>query len=129
MLMVDRVFLDYLRSAFPEAQRERILNAVYLNGTLQEVEEVPEQTRKIFKTALEINPQWHLKTQAAFQKYVDNAVSKTVNLPQSATEADVAAIFREAHALGLKGLTLYRMGSRKEQPLTPLISCPPCHED
>ncbi|RJX18574.1 MAG: adenosylcobalamin-dependent ribonucleoside-diphosphate reductase [Ammonifex sp.] len=129
LLMVDKVFLGYLRAGFSEAQRETILNAVYLNGTLQETHEVPEQTRKIFKTALEISPQWHLKTQAAFQKYVDNAVSKTVNLPQTATEADVAAIFREAHALGLKGLTLYRTGSRKEQPLTPLVNCPPCQEN
>jgi ribonucleoside-diphosphate reductase alpha chain len=129
LLVVDKVFLGYLKAAFPEAQREKILNAVYLNGTLQAAPEVPEKTRKIFKTALEISPKWHLRTQAAFQKYIDNAVSKTVNLPRTATEGDVADIFRQAHALGLKGLTLYRTGSRKDQPLTPLINCPPCQEN
>ncbi|MCL6592893.1 MAG: adenosylcobalamin-dependent ribonucleoside-diphosphate reductase, partial [Alicyclobacillus sp.] len=129
LLVVDKVFSGYLRANFPEPQREAILNTVYLNGTLREAEGVPPETRKVFKTALEIKPEWHLKMQAAFQKYVDNAVSKTVNLPQTATETDVAAILRQAHTFGLKGLTLYRSGSRKDQPLIPLTSCPPCQEN
>jgi ribonucleoside-diphosphate reductase alpha chain len=126
LLVVDRVFLDYLKAYFPEAQREAILNAVYLAGNLQGVEGVPPEAKAVFKTALEIAPEWHLRVQAAFQEHTDNAVSKTINLPQAATVEDVAGVFRMAYTLGLKGLTVYRTGSRKDQPLTPPANCRPC---
>ncbi|MEW6771019.1 MAG: adenosylcobalamin-dependent ribonucleoside-diphosphate reductase [Bacillota bacterium] len=126
LLVVDRVFLDYLKARFPEAQREAILNAVYLAGNLQEVDGIPPEAKAVFKTALEIAPEWHLRVQAAFQEHTDNAVSKTINLPQAATVEDVADVFRMAHTLGLKGLTVYRTGSRKDQPLTPPVNCRPC---
>ncbi|MDI6632112.1 MAG: adenosylcobalamin-dependent ribonucleoside-diphosphate reductase [Bacillota bacterium] len=126
LLVVDRVFLDYLKAYFPEAQREAILNAVYLAGNLQDVDGVPPEAKAVFKTALEIAPEWHLRVQAAFQEHTDNAVSKTINLPQAATVEDVADVFRMAYTLGLKGLTVYRTGSRKDQPLTPPANCRPC---
>lgn len=128
LVVVDRVFRDHLTNGYQKTEREAILAAVYATGTLRGVRGLTEEVREVFKTALEINPAWHLRMQAAFQKYVDNAVSKTVNLPEQATEADVSDIFRQAHALGLKGLTIYRTGSRKDQPLTPLTNCPPCQE-
>jgi ribonucleoside-diphosphate reductase alpha chain len=126
LLVVNKPFLAYLSANFPEAQREAILNAVYRNGTLEGVTELPPEDRAVFKTALEIAPEWHLRMQAAFQQATDNAVSKTINLPETATQADVAAIFRAAHALGLKGLTVYRTGSRKDQPLALPANCRPC---
>lgn len=126
LLVVNKPFLTYLAANFPEAQREAILNAVYRNGTLEGVTELPPEDRAVFKTALEIAPEWHLRMQAAFQQATDNAVSKTINLPEAARQEDVAAIFRAAHALGLKGLTVYRTGSRKDQPLALPANCRPC---
>jgi ribonucleoside-diphosphate reductase alpha chain len=79
--------------------------------------EAPEPAKRLFQTALEIAPEDHLRVQAAFQKHVDNAVSKTVNLPQSATVEDVASVYRQAWKLGLKGVTIFRYGSRREQVL------------
>ena len=71
----------------------------------------------IFRTANEISPEWHVKMQAAFQKYTDNAVSKTINMPNSATKSDVKDAFLLAYKLKCKGLTIYRNGSRMKQPL------------
>ncbi len=69
------------------------------------------------KTANKISWEWHLKTQAAFQKYVDNSISKTINLPSEATVEDVGFIYGTAWKLGLKGITIYRDGSKDSQPL------------
>jgi ribonucleoside-diphosphate reductase alpha chain len=86
-------------------------------GSIQNLEEIPKKMRRIFVTALDIAPEWHVKMQAAFQKYVDNAVSKTVNLPPDATVEDVRKIYRLAYKLKCKGITIYRYGSKKEQVL------------
>lgn len=126
LLVIDKAFLEYLNMNVPEMQRQEVLSTVYLTGGLAEVETLPPESKRVFKTALEISPEWHLKMQAAFQKYTDNAVSKTINLPQTASPAEVAEIFLQAHALGLKGLTVYRAGSRKDQPLTLPVNCRPC---
>jgi len=77
---------------------------------------------KYMKTANEITPNWHLRMQAAFQKYIDNSVSKTINLPSSATFDDIHEIYRRAWEMGLKGITVYRDGSKVNQPLTSLAS-------
>ncbi len=96
---------------------DALMKKVAKSGTLSKVPEVPERYRKLFVTSHDVSPEWHVRTQAAFQKYTDNAVSKTVNLPNSATENDVAEVYRLSYILGCKGVTVYRDGSRSEQVL------------
>lgn len=97
---------------------EDLMMKIANRGTLKGLEEVPQNIRDIFVTALEVTPEEHVKMQAAFQKYVDNAVSKTVNLPEESTVADVDRIFRLAYQLGCKGITVYRYGSKDHQVLS-----------
>lgn len=78
---------------------------------------LPLKIKKIFKTAHDISPEWHVKIQSAFQKYTDNAVSKTVNLPENSTIDDIKNIFILAYRLKCKGLTVYRYNSKAKQPL------------
>ena len=87
---------------------------------------LPPEMRKVLVTAHDVSPEWHVKMQAAFQKYVDNAVSKTVNLTFNHSVRDVEKIYILAHKLGCKGITVYRDGSRKEQLLTIGNGCPTC---
>lgn len=101
--------------------------AVARTGSLRGVEALPAALRRAFPIALEIAPEWHLRMQSAFQAHVDAAVSKTVNLPPDATPAAVDAAFRLARRLRLKGVTVYRYGSRQEQPLS-LVDDPARHE-
>jgi len=95
-----------------------LLAEIASTGSSRDASEVPEDVKRLFATAFDIAPQWHLRMQAAFQKHTDNAVSKTVNLPQSASVGDVRDIYRKAIDLKLKGITVYRYGSRTDQPLT-----------
>jgi len=85
---------------------------------LKDIEEVPEDIKKLFVTAHDISPEWHVKMQAAFQKFTDSAVSKTVNFPHEATPDDVAEVYILAHQENLKGITIYRDRSRDNQVLT-----------
>lgn len=94
-----------------------VLKYVANHGTLAGAPNVPDVIRELFATALEIEPRQHLLIQAAFQAEVDNAVSKTINLPTEATPEAVAEIYRAAHRLGLKGITIYRYGSLTQQVL------------
>lgn len=94
-----------------------LMEKVAQKGTVQGMSEVPSDIQKVFVTALDIEPEWHVKIQAAFQKYTDNAVSKTVNLKNSATKEDVAKIFLLAYKLGCKGVTIYRDRCRERQVL------------
>ena len=87
-------------------------------GTLQGMAHLPEQIRSVFVTAHDTDPEWHIRMQAAFQKYTDNAVSKTVNLPRDATVADVQKIYELAYELDCKGVTIYRDGSKENQVLS-----------
>jgi len=96
---------------------ERLVEQTVEKGTLTDVEGIPEVIRRIFQTALEIPIEQHLSIQAAFQRHVDNSVSKTINIPEDATPSDVARAYRRAWELGLRGITIYRYGSRSEQVL------------
>lgn len=91
---------------------EELAEKIAETGSIQGIKEIPEEIKRIFVTAHEISPSDHVRMQAAFQQYVDNAVSKTVNLPNHATEDDVREVYLLAYRLGCKGVTVYRDGSR-----------------
>jgi ribonucleoside-diphosphate reductase alpha chain len=93
-------------------------------GSVQGVDTAPKSVREIFVTAADIAPEWHVTIQAEFQKHVGNAVSKTVNLPYKATTDDIARLYTLAWKSGCKGITIYRDGSRTNQPLTAENNCP-----
>ncbi len=86
-------------------------------GRLEGLPGIPPEARTLFRTALEIEPADHLRIQAAFQRHTDNAVSKTINLPETAAAVEIRAIYEEAWRLSLKGMTVYRYGSKGEQVL------------
>ncbi|MHB8127257.1 MAG: vitamin B12-dependent ribonucleotide reductase [Desulfitobacteriaceae bacterium] len=91
---------------------------IALSGTILGLPEVPNWVQEVFITTQEIAPEWHIRIQAAFQKYVDNAVSKTINFANTATHEDIAEAYQLAYNLNCKGLTVYRDGSRDEQVLS-----------
>jgi len=95
----------------------RLLEEIAKTGSVQGLSEVPEDVKKVFVTALDISPEWHVRMQAAFQKYTDNAVSKTVNMPFEAKVEDVQEVFELAWKLKCKGVTVFRYGSKPEQVL------------
>ncbi|MEM4298662.1 MAG: ribonucleotide-diphosphate reductase subunit alpha, partial [Nitrososphaerota archaeon] len=99
---------------------EELMKKIAKNTSIQHIEEIPENIRRIFVTAHDIAPEWHVRMQAAFQKYVDNAVSKTINFPYHATMNDIEQAFLLAYELGCKGITVYRDRSRTRQVLTPV---------
>ncbi|MFA5065773.1 MAG: vitamin B12-dependent ribonucleotide reductase [Dehalococcoidia bacterium] len=94
-----------------------LMNKLAEGGGLHDMKEVPDWVKEVFVTSHEISSEWHIKIQAAFQKYTDSAVSKTVNLPFEATVEDVQKIYISAYKSGLKGITIYRDRSRDSQVL------------
>jgi ribonucleoside-diphosphate reductase alpha chain len=99
------------------ADAERLIDQVMDTGRLRDIPDMPEEVKRVFVTALEIPAEQHLQVQAAFQRHVDNAVSKTINLPHDARPEDVYQAYWQAWELGLKGITIYRYGSKSTQVL------------
>ncbi len=96
---------------------EELMRAIAERGSVRGMDEVPEDIQRVFGTALDIAPVWHVRMQAAFQRFTDNAVSKTVNFPRDATANDVREVYELAYREGCKGATIYRYGSRDAQVL------------
>jgi ribonucleoside-diphosphate reductase alpha chain len=115
LVELNPLFLRYAREHC--FYSEGLVQGLLARGTLAGLHEVPQEAKDLFRTALEIAPEDHLRIQAAFQRHTDNAVSKPVNLSHSATVGDVAAVYRRAWELGLKGITVYRYRSKGEQVL------------
>ena len=121
--VMDNDELLEIHPYFEEVMKERglyskeLMSRIAQEGTIAHIEEIPQDIRDIFVTAHDITPEYHVRMQAAFQKYTDNAVSKTVNFPREATQDDVRTVYELAYELGLKGVTIYRDGSRDAQVL------------
>ena len=121
--IMDNTKLIEVHPYFQEVAEKRgfftpeLMNIIAQKGSVSSLSEIPEDIQKIFVTAHDIDAVWHIKMQAAFQKYTNNAVSKTVNLPQDATVEDVRKIYMLAYEGGCKGVTIYRDHSRDEQVL------------
>jgi ribonucleoside-diphosphate reductase alpha chain len=94
-----------------------LLEEIARTGSVQKTHGVPDEVKRLFVTALDIAPLWHIRMQAAFQRSTDNAVSKTVNLPNDAKDSDVREVYDLAWKLGCKGVTVFRYGSKPEQVL------------
>jgi len=97
---------------------EELKQQLASGSRLHTIEGIPEDIKRLFVTAHEIQPEWHVRMQAAFQKSTHNAVSKTVNFPREASEEDIAKVYLMAYEEGLKGITIYRDRSREAQPLS-----------
>jgi ribonucleoside-diphosphate reductase alpha chain len=98
--------------------RDRIVREVASLGSVASVTGVPEEVKSVYRTAHDIDPVWHVQMQAAWQKYTDNAVSKTINFPHTATIDDVESAYMMAWKSGCKGITIYRDGSKDIQILS-----------
>ena len=97
---------------------QELLNQIAKIGSIQRITNIPKNVQRIFVTALDISPDWHIEMQSAFQKYTDNAVSKTINLSENTAPGDVGNAYLLAHQLKCKGITVYRYGSKPDQVLT-----------
>jgi ribonucleoside-diphosphate reductase alpha chain len=116
MTFVHPLFEDYARKH--GFYSDSLIKRVAETGTVRDIAEVPDEARNVFVTTHEIAPEWHVRMQAAFQRSIDAAVSKTINFPAEASVDDVRRAYVLAHELGCKGITVYRDGSREKQVLS-----------
>ncbi|MFC1646270.1 vitamin B12-dependent ribonucleotide reductase [Candidatus Omnitrophota bacterium] len=121
--VMDNDKLVEVDPVFEEVAKERdfysrqLMEEIAEKGSIHDIKEIPEDVRNVFVTAHDVAPEWHIRMQGAFQKYTDNAVSKTVNFSNKATIEDVSKVYMLAYELDCKGVTIYRDGSREEQVL------------
>jgi ribonucleoside-diphosphate reductase alpha chain len=127
LLEVNPLFLACLKWRGLDAKA--LAQGILEYGNLSALISAPSGIKPLFVTALEISPEQHLQIQAAFQRYVDNSVSKTINLPHEATREDIAHAYQRAWELGLKGITIYRYGSKSSQVLELGADEKPLHYD
>ncbi len=122
--VMDNDTLLEVNPYFEKIARERgfysreLMDEVAAHGSIRHMDSIPEDVREVFVTAHDVSPEWHIRMQAAFQKYTDNAVSKTVNLPRESTMEDVRKVYDMAYELECKGVTIYRDGSKENQVLS-----------
>jgi ribonucleoside-diphosphate reductase alpha chain len=121
--MVNGLFVQAVSSLPRSAD---LIHQAMVEGSARNLP-IPDEMKDLFRTAPEISPEHHVRMQAAFQKYVDNAVSKTVNLPEKATPEDITRIYELARSLGCKGITVYRYNSKPDQVLS--RGCEVCKVD
>jgi ribonucleoside-diphosphate reductase alpha chain len=128
--ILDGTEMIEVHSLFEQAARgrglysEELMNEIGRHKSLADVEELPDDMRRLFATAYDISPEWHVRMQGEFQKHTDNAVSKTVNFRNEATAEDIRRVYMLAYQLGCKGVTVYRDGSREAQVLTVGMQAP-----
>lgn len=115
MLEVNEIFKNYMISH--GLYSEELMKKIAIDGSVAHINEIPDDVKKIFVTAHDVSPYWHVKMQAAFQLHTDNAVSKTVNFVESATREDIEEAYVLAYKNHLKGITVYRNNSRFFQPM------------
>ena len=116
MVEVNPYFEEMARNE--DFYSDELMESLATGTQLHTIDGVPEDIKRLFVTAHEVSPEWHVRMQAAFQKYTNNAVSKTVNFPREATKEDIAKVYLMAYEEGLKGITIYRDGSREGQPMS-----------
>src|SRR5437660_6809222 len=120
--------LTFVNETFEAIARDQgwfsdaLMQEIARRGTIHGIPGVPEAAQQVFKTSHEIGFEWHVRHQAAFQRSTDNGVSKTINLPNGASEADVASHYRLAWELGCLGITVFRDGCKGEQVLNVGVS-------
>ena len=115
MLEINPIFKNYMIKH--NLYSEELMKKIAIDGSIAHINNIPENVKKIFITAHDVTPYWHVKMQAAFQLHTDNAVSKTVNFVESATRDDIKETYILAYKSHLKGITVYRNNSRTFQPM------------
>lgn len=111
MLEINKLFEELAKQR--GFYSKELIVEIAKRGSIQDIDGIPEDIKRVFVTALDISPEWHVRMQAAFQRYTDNAVSKTVNLPSNASWGDVKRVFLLAYKLKCKGVTVYRYGCKE----------------
>lgn len=101
---------------------EELIKKIARKTSIKDVKEIPRKVRELFAVAHDVDAKWHVRMQATFQKFTDNAVSKTINFPNRATPDEIEGAFWLAYKSGCKGITVYRHGSRQRQVLRPIES-------